>query len=177
MRRTGAPSGVPRQVDGAPRSSRPTSSAQAADRSLPRKRESSFPPLGLLSPRRPLRWVAAGAPLGASPGAPRQTGDHRSPLQAVKALPWQIPEDHGRMISAPTGRGDFRCLVQAKQKQRVFCISQNTRCFAFYFISRPLRYRLARSKAWEAATWRTRSRPMPCWILRTQVPSGAARAR
>ena len=64
-----------------------------------------------------------------------------------------------------------------KAKQRVFCILQNTRCFAFYFISRPLRYRLARSKAWEAATWRTRSRPMPCWIFRTQVPSGAARAR
>ena len=41
----------------------PTSSAQAADRSLPRKRESSFPSLGPLSPRRPLRWVAVGSPI------------------------------------------------------------------------------------------------------------------
>ena len=56
--------GASRQADGAPRSSRPTSSAQAADRSLPRKRESSFPPLGLLSPPNPLRWASAGAPLG-----------------------------------------------------------------------------------------------------------------
>ena len=42
----------------------PTTSAQAADHSLPRKRESSFPPLGLLSPPNPLRWASAGAPLG-----------------------------------------------------------------------------------------------------------------
>ena len=56
--------GASRQADGAPRSSRPTSSAQAADRSLPRKRESSFPPLCLLSPPNPLRWASAGAPLG-----------------------------------------------------------------------------------------------------------------
>ncbi len=56
--------GASRQADGAPESSRPTSSAQAADRSLPRKRESSFPPLGLLSPPNPLRWASAGAPLG-----------------------------------------------------------------------------------------------------------------
>ena len=47
----------------------------------------------------------------------------------------------------------------------------------FYFTSRPERYRRARSKPWEADTWRTRSRPRPCWIFRTQVPSGAARAR
>ena len=49
--------------NGASRMPRPTSSAQATDRSLPGKPESSFPPLGLLSPRRPLRWVAAGAPI------------------------------------------------------------------------------------------------------------------
>ena len=42
------------------------SSAQATDRSLPRKRESSFPPLGLLSPPNPLRWASAGAPVTAS---------------------------------------------------------------------------------------------------------------
>src|SRR5699024_681209 len=49
--------------NGAARMPRPTSSAQATDRSLPGKPESSFPPLGLLSPRRSLRWVAAGAPI------------------------------------------------------------------------------------------------------------------
>ena len=49
--------------NGASRMPRPTSSAQATDRSLPGRPESSFPPLGLLSPRRPLRWVAAGAPI------------------------------------------------------------------------------------------------------------------
>ena len=40
------------------------SSAQATDRSLPGRPESSFPPLGLLSPPNPLRWASAGAPLG-----------------------------------------------------------------------------------------------------------------
>lgn len=68
-----------------------------------------------------------------------------------------------------------RCPICPIQKQRVFCLWQNTRCF--YFTSRPERYRRVRSKAWEADTWRTRSRPRPCWIFRTQVPSGAARAR
>ena len=57
------PRGHPRQVDGAPRSSRPTSSTQVTDRSLRRKRQSSFPPLCLLSPPNPLRWASAGAPL------------------------------------------------------------------------------------------------------------------
>ena len=80
----GHPRGAPRQVDGAPRSSRPTSSAQAADRSLPRKRESSFPPLGLLSPRRPLRWVAAGAPLGAPGTAQRLSGPAGCPARAAR---------------------------------------------------------------------------------------------
>ncbi len=46
----------------APRSRRSvTASAQALDHSLPGKPESSLPPLGLLSPREPLRWVRAGA--------------------------------------------------------------------------------------------------------------------
>ena len=36
------------------------SSAQAADHSLCRKRQSSFPPLHLLSPPNPLRWASAG---------------------------------------------------------------------------------------------------------------------
>ena len=62
----------------------PTSSAQVTDHSLRRKRQSSFPPLCLLSPRRPLRWVAAGAPwnrhsschvpAGGAAGMPRPTG-------------------------------------------------------------------------------------------------------
>ena len=56
-------------------------------RSLPGRPESSFPPLGLLSPRRPLRWVAAGAPLGASPeSARRMAGDHRSPLRTARRV-------------------------------------------------------------------------------------------
>ena len=42
------------------------SSAQATDRSLPGRPESSFPPLGLLSPPNPLRWASAGAPITAS---------------------------------------------------------------------------------------------------------------
>ena len=107
-----------RLENGASRMPRPTSSAQATDRSLPGKPESSFPPLGLLSPRRPLRWVAAGAPLGASPGAPRQTGDHRSPLRTARRVvaPYgpAVAGASGWMISAPTGLGDFRCLVRAK---------------------------------------------------------------
>ena len=39
-----------------------TASAQALDHSLPGRPESSFPPLGLLFPREPLRWVRVGAP-------------------------------------------------------------------------------------------------------------------
>ena len=60
------------------------SSAQAADRSLPRNRESSFPSLGLLSPRRPLRWVAAGAPLGAPGTAQRLSGPAGCPARAAR---------------------------------------------------------------------------------------------
>ena len=37
-----------------------TASAQALDHSLPGRPERSLPPLGLLSPREPLRWVRAG---------------------------------------------------------------------------------------------------------------------
>ena len=121
-RRAGAPPGAPRQVDGAPRSSRPTGwwirrqagahtgaplridSAQFLDLTRrattghPRGRraESSRPTgpavagengrmisapttsaqaadhsLGLLSPRRPLRWVAAGGPIGCAESYPR----------------------------------------------------------------------------------------------------------
>ena len=113
--------GPPRQVDGAPRSSRPTgwwirrqagdhrsplrkqhrvaagapldgwmvsaptSSAQAADRSLRRKRQSSFPPLCLLSPRRPLRWVAAGTPWNGPSGC--HTPRRRRVKDAAPYLP------------------------------------------------------------------------------------------
>ena len=38
-----------------------TASAQALDHSLPGRPERSLPPLGLLSPREPLRWVRVGA--------------------------------------------------------------------------------------------------------------------
>ena len=72
----------------------PTSSAQAADHSLPRKRESSFPPLGLLSPRRPLRWVAAGGPIGCAESS-RPTGyvSHRNqyPLTTASST-WAATE-------------------------------------------------------------------------------------
>ena len=47
-----------------------------------------------------------------------QTGDHRSPLRTARRVvaphgPAVAGAD-GRMISAPTGRGDSRCLVRAK---------------------------------------------------------------
>ena len=75
------------------------SSAQATDRSLPGRPESSFPPLGLLSPPNPLRWASAGAPItanangaGGAPGSSRPTGGRHV---------WR-PYGCGRMISAPT---------------------------------------------------------------------------
>ena len=61
-----------------------TASAQALDHSLPGKPESSFPSLGLLSPRRPLRWVAAGAPLGAPGTAQRLSGPAGCPARAAR---------------------------------------------------------------------------------------------
>ncbi len=82
------PRGHPRQVDGAPRSSRPTSSTQVTqvtDRSLRRKRQSSFPPLCLLSPRRPLRWVAAGTPWNGPSGC--HTPRRRRVKDAAPYLP------------------------------------------------------------------------------------------
>ena len=61
-------------------SSRPTSSTQVTDRSLRRKRQSSFPPLCLLSPPNPLRWASAGAPLLVSLQALPRLGRHASGL-------------------------------------------------------------------------------------------------
>ena len=47
-----------------------------------------------------------------------QTGDHRSPLRTARRVvaPYRpaVAGASGRMISAPTGLGDFRCLVRAK---------------------------------------------------------------
>ena len=60
------------------------SSAQATDRSLPGRPESSFPPLGLLSPPNPLRWASAGAPITAS--ANGAGGDAR-PVSALSVQP------------------------------------------------------------------------------------------
>ena len=51
----------------------PTSSAQAADHSLPRKRESSFPPLGLLLPTPTTSLGRRGGPIGCA-GSSRPTG-------------------------------------------------------------------------------------------------------
>ena len=80
--------------------SRPTSSAQAADRSLPRKRESSFPPLCLLLPTRP-----AAQPLGSRGGPMKRAGllsyPHRR--RAGPPRPWGVRQrERGRIISAPT---------------------------------------------------------------------------
>ena len=58
----------------------PASSAQVTDRSLRRKRQSSFPPLCLLSPPNPLRWASAGAPLLVSLQALPRLGRHASGL-------------------------------------------------------------------------------------------------
>ena len=100
------------------------SSAQATDRSLPGRPESSFPPLGLLSPRRPLRWVAAGAPLGASPGAPRQTGGHKSPLRTARRVvaPYgpAVAGASGRMISAPTSSAQVTDRSLRRKRQSSF---------------------------------------------------------
>ena len=87
---TPAPSFPPflREEMGAP------SSAQAADRSLPGRPESAFPPLGLLSPRRPLRWVAAGAPLG----APREGAT------SMGGRPQVAPTDGAPSRRAPRGQ-------------------------------------------------------------------------
>ena len=67
----------------------PTSSAQAADHSLPRKRESSFPPLGLLLPTPTTSLGRRGGPIGF-------TESSRPTRPAVSGT-------NGRMISAPTG--------------------------------------------------------------------------
>ena len=75
-----APPGAPPAGGWRAESPRPTSSAQVTDRSLRRKRQSSFPPLCLLSPRRPLRPYIVGPSCGslASP-------------QAAKLVPSTVP--------------------------------------------------------------------------------------
>ena len=60
------------------------SSAQATDRSLPGRPESSFPPLGLLSPPNPLRWASAGAPITASANG---AGGNARPVFALSVQP------------------------------------------------------------------------------------------
>ena len=85
------------RANGASGMPRPTSSAQATDRSLPRKRESSFPPLGL-------PWDARRA------GAPREGVPRRENVEPLirPSVCTGAPSPHrgegvGRMISAPAG--------------------------------------------------------------------------
>ena len=98
------------------------SSAQATDRSLSGRPESSFPPLGLLSPPNPLRWASAGAPVIASasqwggrrcaPGlCPVRTAHRRRepPFRgAPGALPIKIQRSHLQKSGASLGGGSPR---------------------------------------------------------------------
>ena len=77
------------------------SSAQATDRSLPGRPESSFPPLGLLSPPNPLRWASAGAPITASANGAGGDADpvFASSVQPTAAMSprfWGAPGAHPR---------------------------------------------------------------------------------
>ena len=77
------------------------SSAQATDRSLPGRPESSFPPLGLLSPPNPLRWASAGAPITASANGAGGDADpvFASSVQPTAAMSprfWGVPWAHPR---------------------------------------------------------------------------------
>ena len=77
------------------------SSAQATDRSLPGRPESSFPPLGLLSPPNPLRWASAGAPITASANGAGGDADpvFASSVQPTAAMSprfWGVPGAHPR---------------------------------------------------------------------------------
>ena len=100
-RRAGAPPGGP---DNSGRSQvTPTSSAQAADHSLPRKRESSFPPLGLLLPTPTTSLGRRGGPIGRAESYPRAPS--LAPLgQFTLSRPTGpvVAGANGRMISAPT---------------------------------------------------------------------------
>ena len=102
-RRAGA-----RREAGPPLSGRPqvapTSSAQAVDHSLPRKRESSFPPLGLLLPTPTTSLGRRGGPIGRAESYPRAPS--LAPLgQFTLSRPTgpAVAGANGRMISAPTG--------------------------------------------------------------------------
>ena len=77
------------------------SSAQATDRSLPGRPESSFPPLGLLSPPNPLRWASAGAPItvsanGAGGDADPVFASSVQPTAAMSPRFWGAPGAHPR---------------------------------------------------------------------------------
>ena len=76
------------------------SSAQATDRSLPGRPESSFPPLGLLSPPNPLRWASAGAPITASANG---AGGNARPVFALSVQPTAAnsPRTGGRRGHTP----------------------------------------------------------------------------
>ena len=74
----------------------PTASAQAADHSLPRKRDSSFPPLGLLLPTPTTSLSRRGGPIGCAgssrptdgaPAAQASGNPSSAPVRALGHLP------------------------------------------------------------------------------------------
>ena len=81
----------------------PTSSAQAADRSLPRKRESSFPPLGLLLPTPTTSLGRRGGPIGCA-GSSRPTGPAAAGQTDATASGRQIPRPCCRRRPCPGWR-------------------------------------------------------------------------
>ena len=85
------------------------SSAQATDRSLPGRPESSFPPLGLLSPPNPLRWASAGAPVTASAS---QWGGRR--CRPGSFQPITAHRRHGLRIQGPQALVVFPPLLTPK---------------------------------------------------------------
>ena len=84
-----------------------TASAQALDHSLPGKPERSLPPLGLLSPREPLRRVRAGA-LNAGRTPRREVGRVPTPARGPAARSGKRcgrPERTGGHKGRPYGEG------------------------------------------------------------------------
>ena len=89
------------------------SSAQAADRSLPGRPESSFPPLGLLSPPNPLRWASAGAPITASTS---QWDGRRCAVGFCRSI--TTHRRHGLRVQGPQALVVFPPLLTSKAAPR-----------------------------------------------------------
>ena len=89
------------------------SSAQATDRSLPGRPESSFPPLGLLSPPNPLRWASAGAPITASTS---QWDGRRCAVGFCRSI--TAHRRHGLRVQGPQALVVFPPLLTSKAAPR-----------------------------------------------------------